>query len=289
MAEPFTPAGSDVHRAYAEGRKLASAGVYAAALAKFLLAFDQGADVIGFDGVRLSYLLWHLRALSCKYSPALRALESRRDHFENLVLTGGSTPRVVRDMVALNECLGCRGRSISTLDKLKARSAMPSPAVLELTMCLWKDLHLAGRYRDLAAVADRFPQYVALDVLAHEFALRAECENTSRVSHGDEGAASIHWRRMLEDAVAQYEILLRIGRFQQASEVKNMILQVRRDEIVYSLLFRSATRARQLGFASCLLREARQTLTSRQVRTLRTKTHERRDAHEPRRSDGKGQ
>jgi thiol-disulfide isomerase/thioredoxin len=150
--EAVKTAGNDEPMArMALGRSLVEKQKYGEALGEYTWCFDHGLEKNpAFVGVRSSFLLSDIMALSLKYPPARETLEKWRDEREAAVISGVSDGTTVRDVVRLNEVLNQRERNLTLFNRLPPKS----PSRFILLENVLDQLLSAKRYEEVLRDAD---------------------------------------------------------------------------------------------------------------------------------------
>jgi len=110
-----------VEARYQHAQELARNGDSAAALKEFLWCFDEGMPrVIGYGGVRDSFLLSDIAKLGENYPPALAALRERRDQALQRMLSSENDPDAAQDFASINRELHEDQNTLAAFDQLPA-------------------------------------------------------------------------------------------------------------------------------------------------------------------------
>lgn len=153
LGNPRAPAGGGMNDPILRmklGQALAGQKKYAEALDDYLWCFDHGTNDPSFVGVRGSFLLSDIAALSANYPPAKTALEERRDKAEAAARAGSAPIPVVFDAMELNRALNQRDRNLTLFDAL----APGDPARKACVRLLFDELLKARRYKEITAALD---------------------------------------------------------------------------------------------------------------------------------------
>lgn len=149
---------SMVDARYKNARALAKAGEYAKALSEFLWCYDDGmVRIAAYSGVRQSFLLSEIFALSRSYPPALDALKARRDDAQLMLTSIPDDFEAAMSLASINTALGESGRTLALFDQLPS----DSPARQTLAPLIYNELAAACRYEE-AAQAKPYRQMVSL-------------------------------------------------------------------------------------------------------------------------------
>ncbi len=100
-------------------------------------------------GVRLSFALMYWNDFGKKYPPALAALKNIRDENTNKLISGGGSPDIFQDTVAINDELSGNDKSIElfkTLDKKRPDFAKRVWHYIDETVLKEKEYTLAAKY-----------------------------------------------------------------------------------------------------------------------------------------------
>ena len=124
-------------------------------------------------GVRLSFALMYWNDFGKKYQPALAALKSIRDENTNKLISGGGSPDIFQDTVAINDELSDNDKSIElfkALDKKRPDFAKRVWNYIDETVIKEKDYALAAKYTGdiLKAYQKEENQYLSLIGLQKE-------------------------------------------------------------------------------------------------------------------------
>jgi hypothetical protein len=130
---------------YKHAQELARSGDSAGALKEFLWCFDEGMPrVVGYSGVRNSFLLDSITTLGKKYPPALEALRERRDQAQQRMLSSGNDPDAAQDFAALNRELHEDQNTLAAFDQLP----VGDPRRQTMATVAYDQLVNAQRYND---------------------------------------------------------------------------------------------------------------------------------------------
>lgn len=150
MKEDLEKSPNDPMKRHQFGQMLANEGKYDEALKEFLWCFDNGAGTPGYNGVRSSFLLAYIRQLGSVHTPAMKALEERRDAAEKKVREGANDFQSVNDVIAINRVLDGKDRVIALYDELQKIGNEDNNSLSILRGALFEDLLQAKRYDELA-------------------------------------------------------------------------------------------------------------------------------------------
>ncbi|MGD0814224.1 MAG: thioredoxin family protein [Verrucomicrobiota bacterium] len=225
------------------GLALAQKGRDAEALSEYLWCFDHGLDLnTGFSGVRLSYLLMHIKSLAAGYPPARKALETRRDERQAKVAAGATDTQTIMDLVSLNNTLDQKEKNFAVYDHLPAGS-MAKDYILMLSA----DQFLkAKRYTDFLQGQDGTSSFqraverynTMLDSLGKESPMRERMEETMRQMAVTVGAHC-------------FEALAGLKRDQDGKKLAGQILKFDSSPATRDLLAEAAKRAGNSELAGC--------------------------------------
>jgi len=167
------------------GVALAQKGRDAEALTEYLWCFDHGLDAgPGFAGVRLSFLLMHIKSLGADYPPARKALATRRDERQAKVAAGLTDTQTIMDLVSLNNTLDQKEKNFAVYEHLPAGS-MAKDYVLMLSADQFLE---AKRYTDILQGQDGTSSFqmaldrynMMLDSIGKDSPMRERLEGTMR-------------------------------------------------------------------------------------------------------------
>ncbi|MGP8201941.1 MAG: thioredoxin family protein [Limisphaerales bacterium] len=217
------------------GVALAQKGRDAEALSEYLWCFDHGLDLNpSFAGVRLSYLLMHIKNLAANYPPARKALETRRDERQAKVAAGASDTQTIMDLVSLNNTLDQKEKNFAVYDHLPAGS-MAKDYILMLSADQFLE---AKRYTDLLQGQDGTSSFqravdrynTMLDSIGKDSPMRDRMEGTMRQMAVTVGAHC-------------FEALAGLKRNQDGKKLAGQILEFDASPATHDLLAKAAKRA----------------------------------------------
>lgn len=144
-----------VDKRYENGKELARAGDYAAALKTYLDVFERSRDVEVYGGVRLSFLLGSIVELAPAYPPAREALIDLRDKSESRVIDGSYGPFDIEEWVSISETLGETDRLVEVYDDYRNQSDRDTQTLALIVDAIAYYLVDARRYDELREYAIR--------------------------------------------------------------------------------------------------------------------------------------
>lgn len=224
-------------------RTLVQMGKYKEALDEFLWCFDEGnKHLLGFAGVRLSFLLSDIARLGDKYPPALEALRQRRDAArERIILEKPKEPSLwnitsimsdnpVLEFAALNRDLGDEQETLALYDKM--RMDKPDwPAVAQLRKQSFDQLLRAKRYAEIAEATN-----IQVEI---ERKIAVQEQSTMFVPEQYRGTIKDSQRRLLIAEIGDfYEVLIGVRDFDGADMLANRALKIDDSAETYQSLAR---------------------------------------------------
>ncbi|HNO77642.1 MAG TPA: thioredoxin domain-containing protein [Phycisphaerae bacterium] len=225
---------------YAES--LVRMGKYEEALSEYLWCYDHGSEnMIGFIGVKNSFLLSNIARLGKRHPPALDELRKRRDVAYDRVINeapkkaslwsmlgGGNTDFPAMDVAALNEYLGEEDKTLELYDKL--RQEHPDwPAVDMLRRSVFDLLMKKKRYAEIVESTD----------IEKEIRDRLKRKEEMRMFMPKEQLEEFEAmdRRMIVEEIAKYyEVLMGVEDVIGAARLADQALEIDDSEETYNLL-----------------------------------------------------
>jgi hypothetical protein len=217
------------------GVALAEKGRDAEALAEYLWCFDHGLEAgPAFTGVRVSFLLAHIKNLAAHYPPARQALETRRDERQAKMEAGSTDFQTVQELVSLNGALDQKEKNFAVFDRLPAGNRGR-----DIILALFADDFLeAKRYADVLQGTDgkaAFKKAVdqfdrMLQSVGKDSPMRGQMEEMMRQMTVKAGAHS-------------FEALAGLKRNQDGKELAGQILKFESSPATRTLLAEAAKRA----------------------------------------------
>ncbi|MCB9850878.1 MAG: DUF255 domain-containing protein [Phycisphaerales bacterium] len=225
---------------------LARMGKYEEALDAYLWCFEEGNNyMIGFFGVRLSFLLSDIRRLGQDYPPALEALRQLRDAARERVLAEApveekkeksfwdhfrvtTATTSVPEFAALNDALGEEQDTLRVYDQM--RKEHPDwPVVESLGDSVFDQLLAAKRYAEIAARTDlvRKAEQMA-SLLDRAAALLPEDKRDEM--------RTMQRESLIEDISQYYEVMLGVGDLESANKLAEQALKLDDGAETYNLL-----------------------------------------------------
>ena len=211
----------DVQGRYNHARELDAQGKSAEALAEYLWCYDEGMRrSAAFTGVRQSFLLHSVVALSQQYPPARQALQDRRDAARLRLQEDPTDSTAQMDFAALNRELGEASATLAFYDQLPAGS----PGRATLGRMLFDQLLSAKRYSE-AAAAQPYAQFKQMFEMTAEH-MKTRPDPTGRMMSmyvGQSGAKEL-------------EALAGAGELDQAKELLQLLLNAdHSDDTLFTL------------------------------------------------------
>jgi hypothetical protein len=244
----------DTH--FALARSLAQERKFEQALKEYLFVFDNSRDVVGYGGVRLSYVPSEIAAIGRNYRPAILALQSRRDEREKLVLAAKADFDVIQELTSLNKYLDKPEHNIALFDKLKTMGSAYSEVREDMLTLIWEQLVVAKRYDDLKDKVDLLAKRVAGQIA--EAAINNDFPDNSVLS-STEYQGYLRWS-IIEDGGRVYETLLAVGKTEKADKLAKWMFTFSSDGEMYAQLINSAIDAKRTDIAADLIERATRTL-----------------------------
>ncbi|MEO7719238.1 MAG: hypothetical protein ABIY70_23815 [Capsulimonas sp.] len=209
------PTEREVKRRYDQARIDAKKGKYAEALEGCLFFLDNG----GSAGVRLSYTLSDIMALSEHLPDARIALETRRDRCEASILDGSGGWQEIHDFTSFNKYLDERDRSLALLEQI---SHIPKLQELHATLLnhLWERLATEGQYEKLASIIEDEARNIA-GYLARHYVVWSFLTEGSDEHSRDLGMI----RRQVAQASLAYEVLMAVHKDRVAETLLRWVLR----------------------------------------------------------------
>ena len=237
-------------------RSLAKERKFEQALKEYLFVFDNSREVVGYGGVRLSYVPSEIADIGRVYRPALVALQTRRDERERLVLAAKADFDVIHELTSLNQYLDEPERNVALFDKLKTMGPAYAEVRDDLVMLIWEQLVEDKRYSDLKDKIDHLAKRVANQIA--ESAINNDFPDKSALS-------SPQYQEFLRGSVIAdgggvYETLLGLGMTEKANKLAKWMLTFSSDGEMYARLITSALNVNRRDVASDLIDRATKTL-----------------------------
>jgi hypothetical protein len=205
-----------------------------------------GAGIMGwsttrlFYGVRLSFLLSHIKKLGETYPAALDALKERLDTVEKVVVSADATRGQLHDFATLCRELGQPKRGIAALDKLNADDQKTRDARATLTQMLTSELAEAREYKRLVESMGDVPQWIAQQLgQIRESAAQFAQDKSARGQYTAGKMLSIQTRKLMP----YYEALVWTNDRGNAAQLADGILQIDPEPNTLEWLSYSARRA----------------------------------------------
>lgn len=193
--------------------KLVEQGKFAEALENYLWCFDEGGKVIGYYGVRSSFLLGKIKDLAKRYPPARDALATRRDALETTITSSQTSDMMkVLDYVRLSENLGESNKAVTLFDQLPENH----PARATLVNIANDQFVKAGRYQDIVTVGNP-------EAVFDQFLFTANAAKAIGVNNPDLEARTR--RNIIENGGRSLEALAGAGQNDRAFALADKILQ----------------------------------------------------------------
>jgi RNA polymerase sigma factor (sigma-70 family) len=149
-----------VEARYKHGQALVKSGQFEEALKELLWCYDTGMpQVMGFAGVRSSFLLGDLARLGKTYPPALAALQERRDSSEQRFRESVTDTDALNEYANLNRALDDNQKTLALFDSIPPDDSRRTALAYNV-----KDLLLnAQRYTELAKATPYFSIAMSFD------------------------------------------------------------------------------------------------------------------------------
>lgn len=223
-------------------QSLVRMGKYEEALKEYLWCYDHGNEnMVGFHGVRGSFLLSDIARLGRNYPPALDELRKRRDMAQDRVVNEApkkpslwrmfdvvKTDYPAMDVAALNEYLGEEEKTLELYDKL--RNEHPDwPAVDMLRRSVFDLLLKKKRYAEIVEFTD----------IEEEIRGRLKRKEEMRMfipKEQLEEFEAMDRRMIIEDIAKYYEILLGVKDTEGAARLATQALEIDDSQETYNLL-----------------------------------------------------
>jgi hypothetical protein len=187
-----------------------------------LFVFDNSRDVVGYGGVRLSYVPSEIASIGRLYRPAILSLQSRRDEREKLVLAAKADFDAIHELTSLNEHLGEPERNIALFDKLKTMDSAYSEVREDMLIVIWEQLAAAKRYEDLKNKVDQLAKQVARQIA--ESAIDNDFPDDNSVLNSTEYQNFLR-STIVEDGGRVYETLLAVGKQRRLRSLRSGCLR----------------------------------------------------------------
>jgi len=207
------------------------------ALKELLWCFDEGMpSVIGYNGVRVSFLLSDIAKLGERHAPALAALRERRDAAERRLLAGGNDRDAVAVFASINRTLKEDSKTLALIDQFPPEDARR----VSLGNYAFDQLVDARRYAD-AAQARPYSQMTSLFLTRLESLKRPPPANAPF----REELQLSQLRSLVNSTAKCVEVLAGVGHMESARALAARLLAHDRSEATLAILQRHATRAGQ--------------------------------------------
>lgn len=218
--------------------------------------FDNSRNVVGYGGVRLSYVPGEIADIGREYRPALVALQTRRDANEKLLLAGKADFDVVHETRALNDYLDEPERNVALFDRMKTMGPAYAKARGDMLRMIWQQLVEAKRYDevkdDIDVLAKRVAGQVAESAINNDFPDEGERSSAMYQNYLR--------RSVIDDGGKVYEALLGLGRKERADKLAKWMLTLSSDGEMYAQLINSSLDADRHDIAAELIERATRTL-----------------------------
>lgn len=244
---------------YKQAAELVKLKDYARALEFYLFAFDNGRAVSGWGGVRLSYIPGAIADLGKLYPEAKKALRSRRNVREKLILAGETDFEVVSEWLSLNRYLHDQERELALLQKLETRGALDESVREKIIDSNFDRLLQLRQYDTLSRYFDDFGNDFMFQIFHYETALLFPDKWARRAS----SLVDYQRRRIFSEGLKVFELALGIKKEKQADEIAKRILLYCDDPESYDKLAKAAERAGVKSKASELTKLAKAKLKSK--------------------------
>jgi thiol-disulfide isomerase/thioredoxin len=256
--------------------RLARAEKHEEALENFLWCYDHGLEHDpSYVGVRSSFLLGEIATLGESYPPALDALRTRRDAGERILLQhldpvkygdppapartpqpsltdilhavvspGGNDPRraynealAFHELAAMNHYVGDPARTMTLFETIRADYPQSPLLPMAVTM-LFEDLAKAHRYAEIDGAMDlvrEAEQAIGEDGRVVAFLKMQSGADEASAAQMNEMLA-YHRARLSQQVAMFYEVLLGVGRAEDAERVAQRMLELDASEATYNNL-----------------------------------------------------
>jgi len=210
-------------------RKLKGMGKLDEALAEFLWCYDEGAKVSpSFVGVRGSFLLSELSNLGKVHPPALEALRERRNRVRAKVEQGDASRVDLLELSSLNRSLGEEKETLSLYDRLRSENP-DQPVVAQLREHVFDLLREARRYEEIA-------HGLNIDEAVEEQIARLRDDDSFLPAEQREEFRRYKRRSTVDSIADYYEVLLAVGRMEDAAALAEKALSIENDVETYNTL-----------------------------------------------------
>jgi RNA polymerase sigma factor (sigma-70 family) len=239
--EANTPITHDlVQSRYKEAQELARNGDSAGALKEFLWCFDEGMPrVMGYGGVRDSFLLDEIAKLGENYPPALAALRERRDAALQRMLSSENDSDAAQDFASINRELHEGQNTLAAFDQLPADDRRRRT----LASVAYEQLISAQRYSDAILGRSYATTLSLLELTATERPLPANITNPEAVRKTQRDY-------LINNTATSVEALAGAGDLVHARELAGKLLSYDNSAGTIAILQQHLTRAGQAGLLS---------------------------------------
>ncbi|MCP4590619.1 MAG: hypothetical protein GY842_07740 [bacterium] len=206
---------------------------YDDAMAEYLWVWDQARALDPqFLETRGPHLAHRLGQLARGHLPTRKEIERRRDAAEQRLLLGEGTHMSIRILSDLNAALGQPEATIALYDRFR-RERSDDPLASEWNYLLFDTLREAHRYQDIAARSD-FLQVIdeLFRTAGRDQPLTDEYATQQEFSR----AMALHKSYLANYLAKHYEVLLGVGRTQEAEALETRMLEVAPGQITLNAL-----------------------------------------------------
>ena len=242
-------------------KKLVVEGEYEQALAHYLFAFDNGNQVDGWGGVRLSFIPSGIAQLGTKYPPALDALRERRDAREELIRNGQADYYTTAEWRSINKYLGDTVRMLAMLDQVDAELR------IDIIVSNFRQLLANKQYKLAGEVLDDQGRMF----FSWECDYETEKHFRSKVRNREK-FLEYHLQATRRSGLEVFELALAVKRVASAREVARRVLLHSGDADTYIALLEIAGRVGSKTILSQLLKQAKSQLAPEDFARVRTET-----------------
>jgi RNA polymerase sigma factor (sigma-70 family) len=222
-----------VEARYKRAQELARSGDAAAALKEFLWCYDEGMPrVIGYGGVRNSFLLSEIAKLGANNPDALVALRERRDAAEKRLLASKEDFDASTDFASINRTLKEDARTLQLFDQL----APDDTRRRSLGSSIYDLLAGSGRYQDALQVRSYGSMSSLFEATIQERPLPANATNPERLRQVQRNYA-------VASAAKNIEVLAGAGDLAHAKSFVERLLAYDGSEETKAVLQKSLVRA----------------------------------------------
>ena len=222
-----------VEARYRRAQALARSGDTAVALKEFLWCYDEGMPrIIGYGGVRDSFLLSEIARLGEKNPDALAALRERRDAAEKRLLASKEDFDASTDFASINRCLKEDARTLQLFNQL----APDDPRRRGLSSDVYGLLIESGRYQDALQAQPYSSMSASFELSIQERSMPANVTNPEQRRQAQRNYA-------VTSAAKNIEVLAGAGDLAHAKTLTERLLAYDGSEETKAVLQKSLTRA----------------------------------------------